>query len=135
MNINRINYIFSYWIFIWYVLYELKLTKYNPNFALSLGLIENIFTLMLMLYYSNSIKHILSFCIIIFSIKIIPLWRLRNTTFEIENLYATLFLFAIFLLWLFINNINIIEYYKSKLSSLKKDKTIGPFMDLVDKYL
>jgi hypothetical protein len=31
----RFDYVFSYWIFIWYLFYELKWTSYNPKLALS----------------------------------------------------------------------------------------------------
>lgn len=40
----RLDYVFSYWIFAWYLLYIAKITKYNPKFVLILGIIENSFT-------------------------------------------------------------------------------------------
>ena len=131
--INRIDFIFSYWIFVWYLLYEFKIINENPKIALTIALIENIIGLFLMIYYSNSKNHIASFIIIMFLIKIIPLWRLRNTDYEINSLYIMIFLFIIFLLWLSVNNINIIEYHKGKLESVKNDKPFGPFMNLFDK--
>jgi len=131
--INRIDFIFSYWIFVWYLLYEFKIINDNPKIALTIALIENIIGLFLMIYYSNSLNHIASFIIIMFLIKIIPLWRLRNIDHEINSLYIMIFLFIIFLLWLSVNNINIIEYHKEKLNSIINNKTFGPFMDFFDK--
>ena len=49
----RIDYFFSYWIFAWYILYVFSIVKYNPKFALTIGLIENIIKLFFMLYHKN----------------------------------------------------------------------------------
>ena len=130
---TRIDFVFSYWIFAWYLLYEFKIVNDNPKIALTIALIENFIGLFLMIYYSNSKNHILSFIIIMTLIKIIPLWRLRNTDYEFNSLYIMISLFMIFLLWLSINKIDIIEYHKGKLDSVKKDKPFGPFMDFFDK--
>ena len=45
---NRIDFVFSYWIFLWYILYEFKITQYNPKWALTFGLIENIFAVIIL---------------------------------------------------------------------------------------
>ena len=39
---DRFDFIFSYWIFIWYILYELKIVSYNPKGALVFALVENL---------------------------------------------------------------------------------------------
>ena len=33
---------FSDWIIIWFILYEFKIIKYNPKFAVLFGIIDNI---------------------------------------------------------------------------------------------
>ena len=71
----RIDFIFSYWIFIWYILYELKLTVYNPKLVLWFGLFENLLHLLLMIYYKNSLISIFLFILVDIFIKIIPLWK------------------------------------------------------------
>jgi hypothetical protein len=122
----RVDLIFSYWIFVWYLLYEFKIIHSNPKFALTIALIENMIGLCLMIYYSTSKKYIFSFIVIMVLIKVIPLWRLKNTKYEI-NFYMT-FLFIAFLLWLSINEINVLDYHKEKLDSLKNNKPFDPFM-------
>ena len=49
----RADLVFSYWIFVWYLLYIFKVTSYNPKLYLLLGLIENLAYLFLMIYYNN----------------------------------------------------------------------------------
>ena len=34
--------VFSYWIYVWYLLYIFKLIKYSPKLPLILGLIDNV---------------------------------------------------------------------------------------------
>ena len=38
----RVDLVFSYWVYFWYVLYALKITNYSPKFPIILGLIDNI---------------------------------------------------------------------------------------------
>ena len=101
----RFDFVFSYWIFTWYIFYELSITKYNPKWGLTIALIENIFVLFLMIFYKNSFIHIILFCFINFFIKIIPLWRLRKTKYEINGIYSMIVLFCIYLVWVKINNV------------------------------
>ena len=49
----RIDLVFSYWMFFWYILYAFKLTKYSPKFIIGLGIIENFIMLLLMFYYKK----------------------------------------------------------------------------------
>ena len=43
----RFDQIFSYWIFVWYLLYVLGVISYNPKFALIIGVITNLFVLLI----------------------------------------------------------------------------------------
>jgi hypothetical protein len=60
-NSQRFDFVFSYWIFIWYLLYMLKIVIYNPKWALMIALIENTFALALMFFYKNSFINIFLF--------------------------------------------------------------------------
>ena len=35
--IARFYYVFSFWLYFWYILFELKITKYNPKFGLQIA--------------------------------------------------------------------------------------------------
>ena len=56
---TRIDFTFSYWIFAWFILYQLNIIKYNPKIFLILASIENLILLFMMIYYKNNIKYIL----------------------------------------------------------------------------
>jgi len=103
MNRIRIDLVFSYWVYLWYLLYIFKLTKYNPKFAIGIGIIDNLIMLCLMLYFGTKIQSIIMFIIINTIIKIIPYYTLRNTPLKIKDILFTLFLFILFIVWLHIN--------------------------------
>jgi hypothetical protein len=123
--INNIDFIFSYWIFAWYLLYEFKYIKhkYSPKLALIIALIDNMILLLLMVIYNNNIIYILLFCLVQLCIKIIPLWRLRNN--NIYDLKSLFILFIIYIIWLFINNTNIFLLNKIKMYKIQNNINIG----------
>ena len=96
LSIIRVDLVFSYWIFVWYLLYKFRIVKYNPKLALIISLFENIIILVLMIFYLNNIINILIFCVLNFFIKVLPLWDLRKSnSYEI---YPIIFLFTIYIL-------------------------------------
>lgn len=95
----RIDFIFSYWIFAWYLLYLFKNT-YNPKVALFIGLLENATLASMMIYYQN--KNIWSFLIVITFLKIIPYFSITKPM-HYRDLYPTMALFSIYLIWLKVN--------------------------------
>jgi hypothetical protein len=126
--LERIDFVFSYWIFFWYICYELRITKYNPIGALYVGVLENIAVLLLMIYYANSYDHLLLLCFILLVGKIIPLWTLRNTSYSWKDIYIIFVYFLVYILWLFFNNINFISFYNNQLKNIQQNKPLGPFM-------
>jgi hypothetical protein len=131
--LERLDFLFSYWIFAWYILYELRIVSYNPKGALFLALLENMVGIMFMAYYSYS--YLMLFFIIIIVIKVLPLWSIRNTPYHVRDVYATLVLLCIYLLWVYSNtkNINIVNIIKSRISKIKNNKPIGPIMMFYDR--
>ena len=129
MNI-RPDFIFSYWIFIWYILYILHFVQYNPKFALLFALIFNIIQIFVMIYYKNSWILIFLFSFVVFLIKGIPLWTLRSYPYEIKQIIYLIVLYTIYSLWLFINNTNPYIYIKNTYNRIKHNKPFGPFTSL-----
>jgi hypothetical protein len=129
--IQRFDFVFSYWIFIWYIFYELKQTKNNPKIAILIAIMNNIILLSLMFYYHNSFILIFLFCLVNFFIKIIPLWRLRHTTSKITDMYAFIGLFAIFIGWLLINHVDLHQAISDNLDKIKNNNPIGPLSSLL----
>lgn len=126
----RADYIFSYWIFAWFLLYYFKIIKnYNPFFAIILGLIFNTLQLLGYLYYKNYKKSLLFIIANIF-LKIIPFYLIKNKTINQKDISFTIFLFILFIIYSRYNNKNQI---KSFLKSLKSKKIDSPFSYLLNK--
>jgi hypothetical protein len=126
----RFDLVFSYWLFTWYVFYIFKIVKYNPKWGLTIGIIENIGLLCLMFYYKNSWINIFLFCFINFFIKILPLWSIRNTKYDMNGIFSFFGLFIIYLIWLLLNNIPL--DIKKSYNWVKKQDA-GPFTILIKK--
>ena len=110
----RPDYIFSYWIILWYLFYELGLITYNPKFALYIGLVENLFVFFSMIYHKVLLRNILFFSFIIFIFKVVPLWTIRNTKIKRIDIEATFALFIMYIGWLL---------WEKKLDTLSKGYT------------
>jgi len=130
----RIDLVFSYWMFFWYILYAFKLTKYSPKFIIGIGIIENLIMLLLMFYYRTKSQTIIYFIIINFFIKVLPFYMMINETIKISDIYATIILFIIYSLWVYLNGETVIEYHNKIFESLIHNKNETPFMSLI-KYL
>jgi hypothetical protein len=129
----RIDLVFSYWIYIWFILYIFKYTIYSPKFALTLGLLDNIILLFLMLIWGTSVKTIIWFIIINTLIKVVPLYYLRNEPYKMKDVYFTAGLFLIYIIWLHINNQSLVGNIKIIHNSLLYGKNETPFMNLLSK--
>ena len=96
---ERFDFVFSYWLFLWWVLYYvLRLTPYNPKFFLLIGLIENIGLFFFLAPEKKSF-----FLLVNTFIKVIPLYLVWNRPTGTRDIYAGLVLFAIYILWLKLN--------------------------------
>jgi hypothetical protein len=129
----RADLVFSYWIYFWYLLYAIKITTYSPKFPLILGLIDNIIMLFLMLVFGTSKRTIFYFIIINTLIKVVPLYYLRNETIKITDIYFTILLFFIFILWLHLNKQSLFGNIKIIHDSLLFGQDKTPFMALINK--
>ena len=135
MNLNnyRLDYVFSYWIFVWFILYYYKIIKYSPLFILLIAIIENFFLFIIHIFnfiidnsYYNFFKLIV-FIFINFFIKVLPLYyiiKIENNVKTIEefikliklikkdDILMSLYLLIFYIIWLFINNVISIKNYK-----------------------
>ena len=133
MDALRPDLVFSFWTYIWYLFYAFKLTKYSPKFPLILGLIDNIIMFILMLLYGTSRRTIIYFLIINTLIKVIPLYYLRNETIKMTDIYFTVCLFLVFIIWLYLNKQSLIGNLKLIYESLLYGKDNTPFMSFINK--
>ena len=126
----RADLVFSYWIYVWFILYACKYLKYSPKFALILGLLDNTVMLLFMSLFGTSMRTIFYFVIINTTIKVLPLYYLRQERITAKDVYFTCGLFIIFVVWLHINEQSLIGNIKTIHDSLLYGKNETPFMSL-----
>ena len=89
------NLVFSYWILAFVIFYFLGFKKYNPLFLLIIGIIHNIFLLIIYLFIAP-VKFIIIFIFVNTIIKVLPIYLLRNTMIQMKDIYFSLCLFLFF---------------------------------------
>lgn len=135
MKALRADLVFSYWLFIWFLLYEFKMINYSPKFPIILGIIYNIIMLILMIFYGTSRRTIFYFIIINILIKVLPFYYLRKEKIVLKDVYFTFGLFLLFIIWLHINEQSLIGNLKLVHDSLLYGKDKTPFMSLLRKVM
>ena len=100
----RFDFIFSYWLVAWYIVYMTKLTTFNPKVGLLIGLIENIFMFIVMLFFA-SFENVVYFLIVNFFIKFLPLYSVWKYPITLRDTYAFFGLFGVYLIWIYVNSI------------------------------
>jgi hypothetical protein len=134
----RIDLIFSNWILLWFILYIFKFTTYSPKFILLVGILENIIMEIILIIHKK-FKTFILFLIIITLTKIIPFYYIRNSLLRKKDVYFTVALFIVYLIWLHMNNRNFINIIIHIYDSLIHDKNLTPFMaffaELQKKYI
>ena len=131
----RLDYVFSYWVFAWFLLYYFKFTSFNPLFALEIATAENTILFLLMIYYKVPTFNLISFLVINFFIKILPIIHLWNTKIIMRDIIAFIVVYLIYLLWLLINRqTNVFKIQNEIYESLIHGKSDTPFMSLTKKF-
>jgi hypothetical protein len=130
----RIDFIFSYWIFAWYIAFILHLTSYNPKWGLILGIIENLCMFIALLIFGGSPYYMILFMCINVVIKGIPLYTIYNTKTTQKDIYALLGLFAIYTIWVHLNGNTVIGYIKKTFYSILYGKNETPLMWIIKKF-
>jgi len=122
------TYFFSYWIFAWFLCFQLGLTEYNPVIWIWFAFYFELFFLGLMIYYRNDFSSIFLFFIVAFFIKVVPIVSLRKYPFRWEDFQAGLVLFGIYCIYLALNGnlIHLNTYYQHFLS-IQTNQSITPF--------
>lgn len=127
----RFDLVFSYWIYLWYILYAFKIIGYSPKFPLVLGLFDNIIIFIMMIMHGKSSETIFYFIALNTFIKVVPLYYLRNEKIRMKDIYFTICLFATFIIWLYINKQSLTGNAKLIYNSLLYGKNKTPFMALL----
>lgn len=124
---------FSYWIFIWYILYVFNLIKYNPKIGLLFALIANILLLILMIWYKTTTHLVFLLLLVMLFEKIIPLYTIWNTKIRRQDIYFFVILFSIYIAWIIIDKQNNHEVINSIKNLIIYKKNTLPGMQLLEK--
>jgi hypothetical protein len=129
----RIDFIFSYWVFAWYLLYMARITVYSPKVGLIIALIEAIISFLLMKTADTFTR--LSTIIIISCIKILPLITLWREPIRQIDIWVLFLLFIIYNVWLGVHGETVISIYKKIQVLLDKNTHQLPAMYILSKLL
>jgi hypothetical protein len=132
MNL-RFDFIFTYWIVGWYILYVAGRVSYNPLGILLLNLLAHVIMLMVMLYYSYS--YILLFVVQIVLLNVLPLWYIWKNPYVEKDLYASIVVTLMYLTWVWIHQMNVISLYQSIFQKVANNHVLEPGMKLFYRFL
>jgi len=125
---KRFDFVFSYWIFAWYMLFAAGITTYSPKVFLIISVSVNLIIFLLMLYYKNSLIYIALFVVANFIIKVIPILLIHHITIKPRDYYAGAVLFIVYNIWLIINGTSFVEIMKNQYDAVIKNDARTPFM-------
>jgi hypothetical protein len=112
----RFDFVFSYWLFLWWVFYVLKVTPFNPSIFLILAAIINIGELL-----SGYVKNPRLFLTINFFIKVIPILSLMSVKISSRDIRAGIIYFAVYCIWMVANGQDVFKL-RTPLTEFIKDK-------------
>ena len=113
-------YIYSYWIFIWLLLYLFNIIPYNPIFYLVFGYIITLFEILYLYIEKINKYNLIKFIIINIFIKLIPiliLISLNKYYFNYNDIYFGFILLSFYIFLMIILDINPFDEYKKLLNT------------------
>ena len=96
----RIDIFFTSWIIIWFILYYINLFPYNPKIVVISALIVCIIILFTMIYNNVNKLYICSFISILLLTKLLPYYFLKDTICNEIDIYFSIIIFMIYLIYL-----------------------------------
>ena len=121
----RFDYLFSYWMIIWFLVYffvdmshrstisTFVKTRLNPKLGLYIALVENIVSLIFMIYVGVDVVLLLKYIIMMAIMKIGPILLIRRDpiTWPADG-YMLILIFAIYNIYLWFNDETVWSVYK-----------------------
>jgi hypothetical protein len=123
--------LFSYWLFIWFILYYFKYVKSSPLFLLIIAYLFTLGTIFYLIENKISKYNLIKFIIINIIIKLIPILLIIKIPIIItqDDINMSIYLLLIYIL---INN-NPYIYYKNSTNSYLNNENITILSYLYDK--
>ena len=130
---RRFDLLFSYWIFLWFLVYIIGWTTYNPTFIFIVGVFYSIVMVGIMFYFRTKLLTIFLFILSLFLFKIIPLLTIRRVI-STRDIVASFFLFLLYLGWICLNGLPL-NYELNISIDVIRNKIDLPFTSLMKKIL
>ncbi len=127
MSRIRIDFIFSYWILGWFILYITKMVKTPPTILVYLGTLFNTYELLYLIYLRSPVYNLIKFFIILVLFKLIPLYFVWNHPITIYEIKATIIVVLLYFIWIYANGYTFESIYYKLLNGYSKgghEKTI-----------
>ena len=121
--------LFSVWVFLWFVLYYLKLIKNSPKFWLILITIYAALSIIYMMYIQLKPIYILTVTMLMITSKIVPLYVIFNDLIKINDILFGIGLGIVYLLWLTYKNVNVFTIYLVDMFNYNM-----PFAKIIDRF-
>ena len=148
----RADFLFSYWIFAWFLVYyfldtvairtgKASYTKWmyehlNPIIALVIALAENLLTFFYMMYLNVGIIILLKYLAMMFFVKALPIYCIRNYPIHLfDNILAFLILFILYLIYLYTQGETLASVYTRTFTAAKNGSNKTPFYSLISSIL
>ena len=117
---DRFDYVFSYWLFAWWILYALKVTRYSPALWLWVAVVFEVFLFFTLIHHQYPVWYVTLFVIINLVIKGGPLWSMRRET--PRGIMPGLLLFLTYVAWLHVNGESVSTVTGRASSQIEKRK-------------
>jgi hypothetical protein len=108
----RLDFIFSYWILAWFLLYVAGLVKASPKLGILLGILENFAAVLIFAMNGVSWITIAYFIGINTLLKGIPYYIVRRDTIFLRDFVNILAVFFAYCVWLWINKTDGVQAYR-----------------------
>ena len=112
----------SVWILVYFILYKLKLVKYNPIILFYIGLLFVIFGCFYVLIYGKITNRVLLFIFVNLFIKVIPIILIYKDKIQSSDMVFTCIYIIVYMLYLAIVKDNAIDLYRDIIINLVDDK-------------
>ncbi len=115
--------IFSYWIFIWFILYYFNLVKHNPLFLLIIAYVITFFEFIYLWYHNTNTYNLTKFFVINVIIKFIPIMLIFKYPFVIhkQEIWIGLYTLCLYGFIMMVFNKQPYTFYKQMLNTYIND--------------
>lgn len=117
---DRFDYVFSYWLFAWWIFYALRWTRHSPALWLFAAVFFELGLFFILFFYRYPAWYLGLFVAINLVIKGWPLWTMRREPWR--DFWPGLVLYLTYLVWLRVNGETGTKIVERAWTEIKKTK-------------